>query len=252
MVGAGLHPSRPVHLPAAALLLTTLTGLLSAQTPRDSLVSRAIAAAGGTAALGLARALSWEGDAVVHLPGRDIRLGGTWRILPPDSAVVTTFETEKGPASSRRLILAGDRGWLQRDANFTPLSAELIAEERHQFYLYSLLRLLPLRSASLRVSFLLPDSAGHPGLRVEAPNRLPVNLYFDDDGRIVRLVTAFATVNGAGDAQEIQLSGTVEAGGIRWFQRLAIWRAGLPYFDLAIRSLTTGPGLADSLFAGPP
>jgi hypothetical protein len=34
---------------------------------------------------------------------------GDSRIQPPDSAIVATWEVDKGPSSTRRLILAGPR-----------------------------------------------------------------------------------------------------------------------------------------------
>jgi hypothetical protein len=58
--------------------------------------------AGGAASLAATSALEWDARAIVHIPGRDIAIRGTWRVAPPDRAVVSTFETSAGPSSTRR------------------------------------------------------------------------------------------------------------------------------------------------------
>jgi len=241
-----------VRKPLLALVLTLTPAPLLAQGSPQALAAEAVTAAGGRSALAQARALTWTGEATVHLPGRDIHLAGTWRILPPDSALVTTYEVEKGPSTARTLVLAGTRAWLRRDTTMAPLPASFVAEERHQFYLYSLLRVLPLLDDATRLTALAADSTGLRGLRVERPGRLPVDLYFTADGLISRIHTTFATESGApGESQEITLDGSLWADGIRWFRRMDIRRAGQPYFELEVQSLTTDSTLADPLLAGP-
>lgn len=217
----------------------------------DSLVRAAISAAGGAAALGAARALEWDARAIVHLRGRDIALNGTWRMLPPDSAISTTWETEKGPAGARSLVISGPRGWLQRDTALVPMPEAQRVEERHQFYLYSLLRLITLKEPGVGLVATRPDADGNPGLRVARASRLPVEMYFDRSGRVARMSTTFATNNGTlGDAQDIRLEGEVESNGITWFRKMTIRRAGKPYFELEITALRVRPSLSDPMLAG--
>jgi hypothetical protein len=232
------------------LLLTPLTRVGGQDAP-ETLVRRAIEAAGGRASLQRAPALQWEGRAAIHLPGRDITIFGTWSIQPPDSAVVATYDSVQGPGSTRRLILAGSRGWLQRDTAMNPMPNGVLAEERHQFYLYGLLRLLPLESPGIKLTRVVPDSAGNEGLLVESAGRLPVTMYFDRDARVVRLRTTFAADSGPMERQDIRLEGTIESDGVRWFRKMRIHRNGAPYFDLEVRSLRTLPRLDDPLLRGP-
>src|SRR3990172_4094140 len=184
-------PIRRLALAALAGTNLFLSGRVAECQPSggspDVLIRRAIAAAGGRARLAAAPALEWDARAVVHVPGRDIVIKGTWRIQPPDSAIVSTWDTTQGPGSTRRLILAGTRGWIQRDSALTPMPDAVLVEERHQFYLYSLLRLLALERAGVRLSATPADSAGRPGVRVEAPGRLPVTLHFDAAARGARV-----------------------------------------------------------------
>ncbi len=230
-----------------------LAPTLLAQTRPSTLLDRAIKAAGGESTLKEHRGLEWSGLGVVHIPNRDIVIRGWWEIQPPDSAVVATYDTARGPGTTRRLIVAGPRGWLQRDTLFTPLEEDLLAEEQHQYYLYSLLRLIPLKEKGVKLHAVFPDSMGNKGFTVERAGRLPVTMYFDSAGRVMRLVTRFALPGPvAGDPQVVRLSGSTESDGVRWFRRMEILRAGKPYFDLEIDSLAAKPAINDALLAGPP
>src|SRR5690349_2202396 len=84
----------------------------SSITDPDMLLERAIEQAGGALALDRARALVWEADAVVEAGGRTVDIAGTWSIQPPDTAIVATYDTTRGPGSMRALIVAAPRGWI--------------------------------------------------------------------------------------------------------------------------------------------
>ncbi len=235
-----------------AMSLCLVAGGAQAQTKPSTLLDRAMKAAGGESRLKEFRGLEWNGLGVVHIPNRAIAIRGTWRIQPPDSAVVTTYDTLRGPATARSLIVAGPRGWIRRDTAFTPLPDDILAEEQHQYYLYSLLRLVPLREKGVKLHAVFPDSAGHAGFRVERRGRLPVTMFFDSAGAVARMVTQFALPGPVpGDAQVVNLYGSTTSNGVRWFRRMEITRAGKPYFDLEIDSLTMKRSIEEPLLAGP-
>jgi hypothetical protein len=238
-----------------ALLLATIplfAGSLQAQAKPSTLLDRAMKTAGGASVLSKYRGLVWTGLGVVHLPNRDITIRGTWEIQPPDSAVVSTYDTTRGPGTLRYLILAGPQGWLKRDTTFTALPEDILAEEQHQYYLYWLLRLMPLKEKGIKLHAVFPDSAGHAGFRVERAGRLPVIMYFDSTGAVVRMLTKFALPGPvAGDDQAIGLYGSTTSNGVRWFRRMQILRAGKPYFDLEVDSLAMKQSISDPLLAGP-
>lgn len=229
-------------------VLSLLGASAQAQAKPSSVLDRAMKAAGGESRLKQFRGFEWTGLGVVHIPNRDIVIRGTWEIQPPDSAVVATWDTTRGIGTMRRLIVAGPRGWIERDTSFTPLPEDLLAEEQHQYYLYSLLRLVTLKEKGVKLSPVFPDSSGHAGFRVERAGRLPVTMYFDSAGRVLRMLTVFALPGPvAGDPQVVTLHGATESNGVRWFQRMEILRAGKPYFDLEIDSLTVKPSIEDPL-----
>src|SRR5687767_5647166 len=103
-----------IRMTLAASVLVTMTSCArttregitfdDARTPPPAaMLDRAIEQAGGAAALVRARALTWEGDAIVNA-GRIVQISGTWAIQPPDTAVVATFDVSRGPGSMRALV----------------------------------------------------------------------------------------------------------------------------------------------------
>jgi hypothetical protein len=219
--------SSPGSLPAAR----------AARVPESParLLAEAIFATGGDTALSALTTVEWSGSATVHAPGHDIDILGTWRLAPPDTASVTTWLAAEDSSKSRTMVVAGPDGWLSRDGKRDPMPADQLAEERHQYYLYSLLRLLPLRDSAVTLSALPADSTGGPGILVHREGRLDVALYFGADQRASRIRTRFASLPGSpSDAEEVRLEGNAEIAGVHWFRQLHILRNGAPYFDLVV------------------
>ncbi|HEU0016204.1 MAG TPA: hypothetical protein VFQ45_21170 [Longimicrobium sp.] len=221
--------------------------------PSQVLLDRAIAQAGGAEALERARALAWQGDAAIHDGERTIRIAGTWGVQPPDTAVVATYDVTRGEASTRAMVVAAPRGWIiMPGAQPRPMPDAMLANERDQFYLYEVIRLVPLRDPRVTLTALPPDSAGRPGTRAEQPGRPRVDLYFDPAGRLVRLRTEVADPEGGPAVrQDVWLSGVMEAGGVRWPAELRITQDGAPYFTLSMRNLRVLPRLDDPRLRGP-
>jgi hypothetical protein len=218
----------------------------------ERLLARAIAYAGGEKALTEARALTWDGDAVVHAGGRTVPITGRWAIQPPDSAIVATYAVANGAATTRSLIVAAPRGWTQSKGQFTPLPPAMLANERDEFYLYSVLRLVPLREAGVTLVPLARDSLGNEGLGVRSAGRPDVDLFIDKDGRVARLLTSVANpTTGKPSREELVFEGALTASGIRWPRVLRIVLDGAPYFDLTMRNLKVLPRLDEPLLRGP-
>ena len=216
-----------------------------------AILDRAIDQAGGAQALGRARALSWEGDAIVNV-GRIVQISGTWAIQPPDTAVVTTFDVARGPGSMRALVVAAPRGWLVNGEQFEPMAASLLASEREQFYLYDVMRLVPLRDAEVTLTAIPRDSAGNAGFRAERAGRPAVDVHVDGTGRLVHLRTRIPNpAGGAPVLQDIWLSGVIEASGIRWPRDLRIYLSDQPFFALTLRTLRVHDRVEDPRLKGP-
>jgi hypothetical protein len=220
--------------------------------PKD-LLARAIEEAGGAEALSRAKAFVWDGKANVHFGGRVVRIAGRWSVQPPDTAVVSTYDVEEGPAGTRSLVLAAPRGWLVSGAEVTSMPATMLASERAEFYLYELIRLVPLRSPGVTLSAAPPDTLGQQGIRVEQPGRPSAALYFDEGGELTHVRFRVPSVStGQLEWQDAWLEGTVEAGGVRWPRELHLLVEGKPYFDLTIDSLRVLPRLDSPLLRRAP
>ena len=240
-----------------AAAVTALVGAGCASTPNaasgaPALLARAIAYAGGEEALARATALTWDGDAVVHAGGRTVAITGRWAIQPPDTAIVATYAVDRGPATTRSMVVAAPRGWTAANGEFTPLPEAVLANERDEFYLYSVLRLVPLLERGVSLVSLPADSAGHAAFGARQAGRPDVDVYVDGEGRVVRLRTTVAhPATGAPASQELLFAGTLSAGGIRWPRTMRITLDGAPYFDLEMRNLQVLARLDDALLSGP-
>jgi hypothetical protein len=214
-------------------LQSTPASRSAADADADAILTKAIEAAGGLDALKRARVLNWRGRATVHAGQREIHLEGRWTVEPPDRASVASLEMDNGEASTRRLTINGTQGTIERDGKTMAMPAEMLANERDQFYLYSVLKLAPLLDASVRLAPIAEGDAR--GLSVKQQGRPDVQILFDQSGRPTRLR---ASVLDPGTRQlvpeELQFEGIVEADGVRWPRRIRILQSGILFFDLEI------------------
>jgi hypothetical protein len=227
-------------------MIPVLTALLclsfqSAPAPRPNadadvraLLARALEAAGGVEALKRARVLEWRGTATVFAGARQIRLAGHWTVEGPDRARVETWEIEKGESSTRRLILDGDKGWMERDGKTMPMPPEMLANERDQFYLYVIVKILLLTDPAVALSPVRVNGEMR-GLEVKQNGRNTVQIFFDDAGRPTHLTTTVLDPSTGNQlAEEMQFQGVIESAGVRWPRRILIKQAGALFFELEI------------------
>ena len=215
------------------LVVLGATLVAGQQTP-GQVLDRAIARAGGREALLANPVLEWRAGAAIYVPGRIIEIAGEWQVRP-DSAVSTTW-LKNQPNAPRRLILSNRGGWTQRgDSAPAAMPPKLLIEERHQFYLYQVLRLVPLLDPAFSLHSAPSDSLGRSALRVSHPDHPDVTLYFDREFRVVALHTVFAAEDMTHpESQDIHFSGEVRSGDVHWFREMRILRAGNHYFNLTI------------------
>jgi hypothetical protein len=213
---------------------------LAADDAARALLNRAISAAGGAANLQRHRVLAWHGTASINVSGRTVRIEGDWRIEPPDRAHIDTFEVDKGPVSLRSLFIDGDKGWTTKDGKSIVLPQLFVGNEREQFYLYWLVRLVPMLDPEFRLTTVEPDAQRRPGFRVERDGRRDATLYFTPDARLARIVTTVTDpTTGADLPQELRFTGDLAANGIRWPRRIQVVQKDTIFFDLELSALET-------------
>lgn len=213
-------------------------GALRAPTARefavaDSLLSRAIAATGGDSALAHLRTIAWQGTATTGDSASAVV--GIWRVLPPDSEVVTTWRTADSAATARRLVVTPASVWAESNGDSVELTPAERAAERQLVYDFGLARLVPLLEPGTRYRPLAPDAAGRPGLRVTTPGRLDAELRFGGEGRLEEIGTTAAPAPGAHPSTTtVSFAGTTEIAGVRWFREMRVARDGRPVLALTV------------------
>ncbi len=221
------------------------------ETARE-LVDRAVVAAGGAERLTALKAFEWRGRADVAIGGRaPLHVSGTWRLQPPDSAIVTTTLDGQPSATARSLIISGRRGWSRTGRQMMPLAPEAVAHERDQFYLYHLMRLVPLRGSAYRLSPPATDSLGRKRIRVTHSGRPSVDLAFDSAANLTRLTDSITDPESHKQVrQEVRFTGQLDGAGVRWPRRIAITWDGKPHLDLEILEVRPLAGLVDPSLRG--
>lgn len=112
-------------------------------------------------------------------------------------------------------MVSGDR--------FDPMPPSMLANERDEFYLYDVMRLVPLQTPAVTPTSVPRDSLGQRGFRASQSGRPDLELYVDDDGRLAHLRTWVAHPMSAGSVrQDVWLVGEIAADGVRWPQTIPI------------------------------
>jgi len=144
------------------------------------------------------------------------------------------------------------RGWIVAGDRYTPMPAALLASERDEFYLYDVMRLVPLRDAAVTLTPIASDTLGQAGFRAAQPGRPAVDVHVTADGRLAHLRTQVQDpAGGAPVWRDVWLSGVLEAGGVRWPRELRLTMSGAPYFALTARGLAVRERLDDERLRGP-
>ena len=124
-----------------------------------------------------------------------------------------------------------------RDGQRTALPAPMVAHERLQYATYALMLLVPLQSPQAHIER-RPDVAGLRVLHARLPDAPETDLFFDAQGRLVRLEDVVRNPEGTGTiAQRFDFEGSIEASGVRWPRTIRIAQDGQPYFTLRIETL---------------
>ena len=134
---------------------------------------------------------------------------------------------------------------------FTPMPAAMLASERDEFYLYPVMRLVPLRDPGVALTTIPADSLGRAGCARGGQGGRRGRV-LGRAGRLAHLrIVLPGGASGAPVRQDVWLSGSIEAAGVRWPRTLRITQDGAPFFDLTLRSLRVQRAVSDTLLAGP-
>ena len=208
----------------------------TAQQPAEAaraILDRAIDAAGGAEALATSTRIEWTAAGTMYTPAGAQPIEGRWILQPPGTAEVSTWTPGK-PSAVQRTVLDATSAWTETDGVRTALPASAVAHYRDQYYVLSVMRLLPLRDPDVELSVVSPRTllvrhARHPDLEAS----------FGDDGRLTLLRTTISHPENNSDiVHEVRLAGTISGGGITWPRTIRVTHDGKPYLDLQLTELT--------------
>jgi hypothetical protein len=198
------------------------------------LLDRAIRRAGGGRALARARVLRWQGDAALHVGGRDLALGVSTVVVPFEWARSTSWIQADGPGKARTMVITPTGGWSERGGAAQALPEAIVAHERAQFAAYGLMLLAPLARGGARIEA-APAQGGLAALRVAHPRAPAATLLFEAGGRLAELHDEVPDPEGGPPVpQRFLFSRETMPGPVRWPRRITLLQRGAPYFQLTL------------------
>jgi hypothetical protein len=230
------------------LLAAAATAACATQTPRDAadeLLDHAIARMGGVDAINRSRVLAWTGHARIHADNRNIDIGLETVVEPFAYARSDTWLASEGRSAMRSLEIDGDRGTIIRNGESSPMPTAMLRNEKAQFAIYGLMRLVSLRDPGVILRTLpLPPTiptTWRYGLNVDHPAAMDVNMFFDSSAALVGMDNTVPSVenNGAPIRQVFTLGELRESStGMYWPSTLSITQDRRPFFDLTFETFT--------------
>lgn len=200
-----------------------------------SLLHKAMDRLGDRRTLEKIRLLSWQGEALVHAGGQDIRIGVSTMVVPFIAARSSSWPLSQGRAATRTMVLDTGGGRVERDGTSERLPDLLVRHEQAQFAIYGMMLLAPLdkRRANLR---LLHDQRGLDVLRVYHPPAPLTRLYFESDGRLAEATNSVPHPEHKRRriSQHFYFSEEQMPGPVRWPRSLRIEQDGRPYLELTL------------------
>ncbi|NNM77639.1 hypothetical protein HJG53_12035 [Sphingomonas sp. ID1715] len=231
-----LSKSSRLELVDRRTLVLGLPLMLALRAPgTPPLLARAIARAGGRAALKQARTLHWTGTAAIYDGDRTIRIGVDTRVEPFVRVRSNSWLLEQGPSATRSIVFESGDAWLERKGARLPMPDGMREHERQQYAIYGLMRLVDLDRPGVIVT------QDGDMLRVRHPAAPTTLLRFD---RRATLIGAENEVPGAENGKPIRqvfrFSGHRMANGILWPRTIFIEQNGKPYFELRMEAFSAG------------
>ena len=199
------------------------------------LLERAIARAGGAAALRRARTLRWTGTASVFAGDRIVQIGVETRVEPFVRARSSSWLIDQGPEAVRSIVLEPADAWLERRGVRLPIPDRMRDHERQQFAIYGLMRLVDLHAPGVRIS------AAGDALRVRHPHAPETTLLFDPAATLIGAENQVPSAeDGTPVLQRFRFADHRMASGILWPHDIRIDQNGRPFFRLRIASFNAG------------
>lgn len=229
-------PAPGVETPAVAAAPDAYSG--------KSVLDAAIAAAGGEAALGKVKEVSWTGTATVNAEGKTTEIELQTFVRPlVGYARTTSWPKADGKKAARTIQAEGNQAWTVTSVSWNPMSEAQAAHEIQQFAVYGAILLTPLKAPGVTVTETAPGKDGTRNLHVESKNGPPMDLRFNAAGKLIQIADSVRDPKGGATPipQVMTFEGEVVSNGVKWPKRITIAQNGAPYFDLNIATFEARP-----------
>lgn len=169
--------------------------------------------------------LSWEGEATVYPPGRELRIKVRTRIDSLDNVVSESWPIELGEAKGlRRMTLSASAGTLERVGEKLPMPQDVWAEETAQFGFY---RQLQVANSEL------PKHVAQGVTTFSVPGAVTTWFRIGPDGNLIGAINQVPS--GSGQAwQEFRFDGFWHSNGAIFPKQMRMIRDGQRYFLLDV------------------
>jgi hypothetical protein len=221
----------------------------------QTIIDRAIEAAGGEARLSRFKAAEWTCKGTGHA---STALGFTDRYFvqwPEQFRHESAIEV-KGRKLERALVLDGEQGWIKQDGSTVPMNDATVAELRDKVHVLRLAAtLLPLKDKCITLKPLDDVKIdGHPaaGVCATCAGHPDLHLYFDKEKGL--LLKCERVVNDpllGKVSEETFFDDYYEVAGVRVARKVSIKRDGKPFLDWSVTDFQVRAKLDRGLFGRP-
>lgn len=207
-----------------------------------ALLDRAMARAGGSAALGAVRVLSWTAQSILGMGDNRIAIG-IEMLVEPFTRSRSRSWLVADPAQRRGLDIGPQGGTLLVGAQSQPMPPAMIAHERVQTALYGLMLVEPLRRATVSVGDAALAPRGGFTLVARHPAAAPTTLFFDAQATLMGAEYAAPSPVAGGPplAMRARFADHRVTGGILWPWRIILAQDRQVVSDTALSSFRTLP-----------
>ena len=169
--------------------------------------------------------LSWEGEAVVHLPGGELKIAVRTRIDSIGNVVGESWPVELGEAKGlRRMTLTDGTGTMERGGKLEPMPEAMYREEQQQFDFYRHLQFAADEA---------PEMAAL-GVNTFQVGGVPLTWFrIDRDGYLVGAVNEIHAAGGTA-YQTFKFDGFWKSGESVFPKHMEMTRDGKPFFRLDV------------------
>lgn len=227
------------------------------QAEMKAVLARAIKAIGGEKTVAKYKGMTWKIKGKVFIIGDGTDFTGEWSLqYPEQSRAIINLTIDNTPLMVTRIFNQG-KGWFKLNNKTIAMDKKLLAEERDQTHVHTLLFLLPLKNKAFTLAPVGETRIGEHdavGMKVTRKDWREINLYFDKKTGLLLKAESIVTAADTGQevSQEWFFDDYKKTEGIKYPAKIKIQRDGKKYVNVEeTTEFKPAEKLDDSEFAKP-